>query len=76
METLKFEMNLNDIGRHSRGANSTPDLSGSGLPTFGAGGNPAKTTLREADKTALLTRYAGFYYQLDSRLRGNDDANE
>ena len=37
-----------------------------------AGGNPAKTTLRAADKTLMLSCYAGIIYQLDSRLRGND----
>jgi len=37
-----------------------------------AGGNPASSILREADKTSVLTRYAGVYLQLDSRLRGND----
>jgi hypothetical protein len=31
------------------------------------GGNPAKQTLREADKSSVLSRYAGLFNHLDSR---------
>jgi hypothetical protein len=42
-------------------------------PSFPRRRESSKIIFREADKTLLLTRYAGIFYQLDSRLRGNDE---
>jgi hypothetical protein len=59
--------------RHSRGVNFALGLPSSKLPTFSAGGNPAKQIRREATKPIVpLCGY--LYFHLDSRLRGNDDA--
>jgi len=42
-------------------------------PSFPRRRESSEIILREADKTLLLARYAGIFYQLDSRLRGNDE---